>query len=119
MGAIRKSFSPWASAVVLVRKKDGGLRFCIDLRKLNNRTIKDGYSLPRIEDTMDCLHGAVWFSTLDLQNLEGSPSQKKKFKVHWGPEQQEAFEALQWLCTESPVLAYPDFKAPFILHTGC
>ena len=285
VGAIRKSFSPWASAVVLVRKKDGGLRFCIDLRKLNNRTVKDGYSLPRIEDTLDCLHGAVWFSTLDLksgywqveleeeakpltaftvgplgfwecehmpfgltnapatfqrlmesclgelhlnwciiylddiivfsrtpeehihrlravfeklkaaglklkpskcdffkkeikylghvvseqgvstdpgkikavtewpqpttvtevrsflgfvsyyrrfipnfskvakplnqllQNLEGTPSQKKKFKVHWGPEQQEAFETLQRLCTESPVLAYADFKAPFILHT--
>ena len=52
-----------------------------------------------------------------LQNLEGTPSQKKKFKVHWGPEQQAAFEALQRLCTESPVLAYADFKAPFILHT--
>ena len=68
VGAIRKSFSPWASAVVLVRKKDGGLWFCIDLRKLNNRTVKDGYSLPRIEDTLDCLHGAVWFSTLDLKS---------------------------------------------------
>ena len=45
--------------MVLVRKKDGGLRFCIDLCKLNNRTIQDGYSLPRIEDTLDCLHGAV------------------------------------------------------------
>ena len=52
-----------------------------------------------------------------LQNLEGTPSQKKKFKVHWGPEQQEAFETLQGLCTESPILAYADFKAPFILHT--
>ena len=68
VGAIRKSFSPWASAVVLVRKKDGGLRFCIDLRKLKNRTVKDGYSLPRIKDTLDCLHGAVWFSTLDLKS---------------------------------------------------
>ena len=68
VGAIRRSFSPWASAVVLVRKKDGGLRFCIDHHKLNNRTVKDGYSLPRIiEDTLDCLHGAVWFSTLDLK----------------------------------------------------
>ena len=52
-----------------------------------------------------------------LQNLEGTPSQKKKFKVHWGPEQQEAFETIQGLCTEFPVLAYADFKAPFILHT--
>ena len=56
VGAIRRSFSPWASTVVLVRKKDGGLRFCIDLRKLNNRTIKDQYSLPRVEDTLDCLY---------------------------------------------------------------
>ena len=46
-----------------------------------------------------------------LQNLEGTTSQKKKFKVHWGPEQQEAFENLQRLCTESPILAYTDFKA--------
>ena len=68
VGVIRRSFSPWASAVVLVRKKDGGLKFYIDLCKLNNRTVKDGYSLPRIEDTLDCLHGVVWFSTLDLKS---------------------------------------------------
>ena len=285
VGAIGRSFSPWASAVVLLRKKDGGLRFCIDLHRLNNRTVKDGYSLPQIEDALDCLHGAVWFSTLDLkshywqveleeeakpltaftmgplgfwececrpfgltnapatfqrlmesclgdlhlhwciiylddiivfnrtsdehlhrlkavlnkleaaglklkpskcdlfkqqinylghvvskegvstdpekikaitewpqpttvtgvrsflgfvsyyrrfipnfskvakplnkllQNLEGTPSQKKKFKVCWGPEQQEAFETLQRLYTESPILAYADFKAPFVFHT--
>ena len=52
-----------------------------------------------------------------LQNLEGTPSQKKTFRAHWGPEQQEAFETLQRLCTESPILAYVDFKAPFVLHT--
>ena len=59
--AISRSFSPWASAVVLVRKKDGGLRFCIDLCKLNNRTVKDGYSLSHIEDTLDCLHDESGF----------------------------------------------------------
>ena len=48
IGVIRKSNSPWASAVVLVRKKDGSLKFCIDLQKLNARTIRDAYSLPRI-----------------------------------------------------------------------
>ena len=68
IGAIRKSFSPWSSAVVLVRKKDGGLRLCIGLCKLNNHTVKDGYALPRIEDTLDFLHRAVWFSTLDLKS---------------------------------------------------
>ena len=68
IGAIRKSNSPWASAVVLVRKKDGSLRFCIDLRHLNNRTIKDAYSLPRIEETLDCLNGAKIFTSLDLKS---------------------------------------------------
>ena len=52
LGAIRPSNSPWASAIVLVRKKDGRLRFCIDLRRLNNRTVKDAYSLPKIESTV-------------------------------------------------------------------
>ena len=285
VGAIRRSFSPWASTVVLVRKKDGGLRFCIDLHKLNNTTVKDEHFLPWIEDTLDCLHGAVWLSTLDLksgywqveleeeakplttftmgplgfweyecmpfgltnapaafqrlmesclgelhlnwciiclddiivfsripeehlhrikavisklgaaglklkptkcdlfrqqinylghviskegvstdpdkikavtkwpqcttgtevrsflgfvsyyrrfipnfskvakplnkllQNLEGTPGQKKIFKVCWGLEQQEAFGTLHRLCMESPILAYGDFKAPFVLHT--
>ena len=67
LGAIRPSNSPWGSAIVLVRKKDGRLRFCIDLRKLNNRTVKDAYSLPRIESILDSLGGAQIFSTLDLK----------------------------------------------------
>ena len=65
--AIRPSNSPWASVIVLVRKKDGRLRFCIDLRRLNNRTIKDAYSLPKIESILDSLTGAQIFSTLDLK----------------------------------------------------
>ena len=67
LGAIRPSNSPWASAIVLVRKKDGRLRFCIDLRKLNNRTVKDAYSLPRIESILYSLGGDQIFSTLDLK----------------------------------------------------
>ena len=68
IGAISESKSPWASAVVLVRKKDGSLRYCIDLTKLNARTVKDAYSLPRIEETLDCLNGAQWFMSLDLKS---------------------------------------------------
>ena len=68
IGAIRRSMSPWASPVVLVHKKDGSLWFCIDLRKLNNQTIKDAQSLPRIEDSLDCLNGASIFTSLDLQS---------------------------------------------------
>ena len=67
IGAIRKSNSPWASAVVLVRKKDGSLRFCIDLRKLNARTVKDAYSLPQIEDSLDSLNGSCIFTSIDLK----------------------------------------------------
>ena len=52
-----------------------------------------------------------------LQNLEWTSNQKKKFQVQWGPEQREAFETLQRLCTEAPILAYADLKAPFSLHT--
>ena len=66
LGTIRKSCSPWASAVVLVRKKNGKLRFCIDLRKLNSKTLKDSYALPRIEQTLESLVGSKIFSTLDL-----------------------------------------------------
>ena len=68
IGAIRKSKSPWASAIVLVRKKDGALRFCIDLRKLNDRTVKDAQTLPRIEESLDSLNGAVIFTCLDLKS---------------------------------------------------
>ena len=66
--AIRCSNSPLASPVVLVRKKDGSLRFCINLRKLNARTVKDAYSFPRIEDALDSLNGACIFTSLDLNS---------------------------------------------------
>ena len=67
-GAIRESESPYSSNVVLVRKKDGSLRFCIDFRKLNSRTIRDSYNLPRIDDTIDTLIGAKYFTKLDLRS---------------------------------------------------
>ena len=67
VGVIRPSNSPGVSAVVLVQKKDGKLTFCIDLQRLHAHTIKDACSLPRFEETLDCLNGAVWFTSLDLK----------------------------------------------------
>ena len=66
-GAIQKACSPWASTEVLVQKKIGSLKFCINLRKLNNWTIKDTYSLPHIDETLDSLQGSQWFSSLNLK----------------------------------------------------
>ena len=63
---IQPSSSPWASPIVLVSKKDGSTRFCVDYRKLNSLTRKDAYPLPRVDDTLDTLAGAKWFTTLDL-----------------------------------------------------
>ena len=79
---ISPSKSPWASPIVLVTKKDGSTRFCIDYRKVNSGTHKDAYPLPRVDDTLDTLVGSVWFSTIDLKSgywqVEVAPEHREK-----------------------------------------
>ncbi len=84
---IRPSTSPWAAPVILVEKKNGEQRFCVDYRKLNSLTKKDSFPLPRIDDTLDRLHGKKFFTTLDLASgywqieLDESSKEKTAFIV--------------------------------------
>ena len=81
-GQIEPSDSPWASPVVLVTKKDGSTRFCVDYRRLNSLTVKDAYPLPRIDNYLRLLGNQQWFSTMDLAGgywqVAMSPEAKRK-----------------------------------------
>ena len=65
IGVIRQSRSPFASTIVLVRKKNGSVRMCVDYRKLNRQSKRDSYALPRIEELLDCCAGSKFYSVVE------------------------------------------------------
>ena len=89
-GVVQPSISEWASAPVLVRKRAGTVRFCIDYRALNNATVKDVYPLPLVEDCVDTLSDNIWFSKLDAiwgywqVNLREEDRRKTAFITKYG-----------------------------------
>ena len=68
LGVIEESISPWNFPVLVIPKKDDTLRFCADLRRLNDRTVKDVYPFPDLQQTLDLLGGNSVYSTLDLKS---------------------------------------------------
>ena len=89
-GKISPSTSPYGAPVLFVKKKDGGLRMCIDYRALNSQTIKNRYALPRIDDLLDQLYGAKRFSKIDLTSgywqiaIASADRYKTAFRTRYG-----------------------------------
>ena len=89
-GIVRKSTSPWAFPIVVVRKTDGTAQILVDYRRLNDVTKKDAHHLQRIDDIVDALHVAKYFSTLDLASgyhqvpVETRDQEKTGFVTLWG-----------------------------------
>lgn len=103
-GLIQPSSSSFSSAVLLVKKKDGSFRFCVDFRQLNAITAKSKYPVPVIEELLDELQGASWFSSLDLT------AGYHQIRLHAGEEPKTAFQ------THSPSTSFTSWHLGYLGH---
>lgn len=131
-GVIRESTSPFSSPIVVIRKKNGDIRLCIDYRKLNLLTIKDAYALPNLEETFTALTGSRWFPVLDLKS--GYYQIAMKYGLKLALDFQTSVRYLGHIVSESGVETDPDkistlksWPTPknlkqlrsFLVFTGC
>ena len=107
LNVIKPSTSPWNSPIILVKNKNGSFRVCVDFRRLNSITIPCRYPLPRLDEALQCLHGAQYFSTLDLKKafyqvpLTDSAAEKTAFSTAKGKFQ---FTRLPFGLVDSPAV---------------
>ena len=111
----------WSSPIVLARKEDGTLRFCVDFRRINDVTKKEVHPLPRIGQTLDLLGGAKWLSTLDsasgYRQVEMEPEHKEKtaFSTPFGTYQ---FKAMPFGLSNAPS-TFQKFREMVLAWTTC
>ena len=133
-GIMQPSKNPYAAQVVVVCKKLGEMYLCIDYHKLNSIMVRDAFPLPQIDNTLQAVHSSNWFMSFDLTQgylrltMEEDNIKKTTFRARFlglyeftcmtfGPEHQQAFDALKEALVTAPVLGYPDFKRESMLET--